>query len=237
MHNRPVLLHALTAAVVLFMGATTATAEMIEKTGTFGGLTLAYKVVLPSGYDPSRTYPVVLVFTGGSQQMRGAEGTVNTDWRQEAERRGYIVVSPASPDGRLFFEGADRVFPSFLDQILKDYHVRNGKLHVAGHSNGGISAFHVAALYPSYFATVTGYPGLLDGPRAKAAVLKPMCLFMHVGDRDDGWRGEMQRQSQELAKGGYRVRFAVEPNQVHRLKAGELNLSARLFDQIESCTR
>jgi poly(3-hydroxybutyrate) depolymerase len=237
-HKRRGLLHALTAVLVLFIGATTVTAEMIEKTGTFGGLSLTYKVVLPPAYDPSRTYPVVLVFTGGSQQMRGAEGTVNTDWRQEAERRGYIVISPASPDGRLFFEGADRVFPSFLDQILKDYHVRNGKLHVAGHSNGGISAFHVAALYPSYFATVTGYPGLLDGPaRAKAVVLKPMCLFMHVGDRDDGWRGEMQRQSQVLAKAGYRVRFAVEPNQVHRLKAGELNLSARLFDQIESCVR
>jgi hypothetical protein len=31
------------------------------------------------------------------------------------------------------------------------------------------------------------------------------------------------------------IRIAVEPNQVHRLKAQEINLSPRLFDEIESC--
>lgn len=222
--------------LALFAGTRTASAEMIEKTGTFGGLRLTYKVVLPNGYDPARTYPAVLVFTGGPQQLRMAEGTLNADWRQEAERRGYILVSPGTPDGSLFFQGADRVFPSFLDQILKDYRVKDGKLHVAGHSNGGLSAFHVAANYPKYFATLTGYPGLLDGAdRAKAAAIKPLCIFMHVGDMDDGWSGEMQRQSQELARAGYRIAFTVEKNQVHRLKAAELNLSARMFDDIEGC--
>lgn len=224
-------------AVVLLAGAHVASADLIEKTGTFGGLHLTYKVVLPNGYDPARTYPAVLVFTGGPQLLRMAESTLNADWRQEAERRGYIVISPGTPDGNLFFESADRVFPSFLDQILKDYHVRNGKLHVAGHSNGGLSAFHVAARYPKYFSTVTGYPGLLDGPdRARAEAIKGLCIFMHVGDRDDGWRGEMQRQSQELSRAGHRIKFAVEKNQVHRLKAAEINLSPRLFDEIESCS-
>jgi len=224
-------------AVVLLASARVGSAEMIEKTGTFGGLRLTYKVVLPNGYDPARTYPAVLVFTGGSQPLRMAESTLNTDWRQEAERRGYILISPGTPDGSLFFEGADRVFPSFLDQILKDYHVKNGKLHVAGHSNGGLSAFHVAVRYPKYFSTLTGYPGLLDNAdRAKADAIKPLCIFMHVGDMDEGWRGEMQRQSQELSRSGYRVSFAVEKNQIHRLKAAEINLSARLFDEIESCS-
>jgi hypothetical protein len=34
---------------------------------------------------------------------------------------------------------------------------------------------------------------------------------------------------------GYRIRFTVEPNQTHRLKAPEIGLSKRLFDEIESC--
>jgi hypothetical protein len=59
---------------------------------------------------------------------------------------------------------------------------------------------------------------------------------MHVGDMDAGWRGEMLRQSQELARAGYRITFTVEKNQVHRLKAPELNLSARMFDEIEGCS-
>ena len=37
-----------------------ASGEMIEKTGTFAGLRVTYKVVLPDGFEPSRTYPLVL---------------------------------------------------------------------------------------------------------------------------------------------------------------------------------
>jgi len=224
-----------TASVTL-IGARTASAEMLEKTGLFGGLKLTYKVVLPPGYDAAQAYPAILVFTGGPQSLQMAERTLSVDWQQEAERRRYILVSPGTPDGTLFFEAADRVFPAFLDQILRDYRIRGGKLHVAGHSNGGLSAFHVAALYPRYFATLTGYPGLLDGgDLARAAAIKPLCIFMHVGDKDDGWRRAMQEQADNLARQGYRIRFTVEKNQIHRLNAPAINLSSRLFDQIESC--
>ena len=223
-------------AIVISMGlAQAATAEMVEKTGRFSGVQVTYKVVLPTGYDAARAYPAVLVFTGGAQQIVGAENTLNADWRSQAEKRGYIVISPGTPDGSLFFEGADRVFPAFLDAILRDYKVRDGKLHIAGHSNGGLSAFHIAAKYPAYFTTVTGYPGLLDGPPSQLQALKPLCLFMHVGDQDSGWRGAMQQQAEALRRQGFKIRFSVEKNQVHRLKAQELNLSARLFDQIEGC--
>jgi poly(3-hydroxybutyrate) depolymerase len=215
-----------------------ASAEMIEKTGRFGGLQVTYKVVRPDGYTPARAYPVVLVFTGGPQALRGAENTLNADWRQKAEKRGYVVISPGTPNGRRFFEDADRIFPDFLDMIVREYQVPMGRLHVAGHSNGGLSAFHVAAKYPSYFATLTGYPGLLDDPDgAVPAALKRLCIFMHVGDQDTGWRSAMQRQAERLMQQGFNVRFTVEKNQVHRLRAAEINLSPRLFDQIERCSR
>ena len=226
---------ALAAATVLALCAPGARADVVSKSGTFGGLQVDYRVVRPTGYDPSRAYPAVLVFTGGGQTMQILESTIETDWRQEAERRGYLIVGPASPNGALFFESGDRIFPQFIDQFLKDYKVQ-GKLHVAGHSNGGLSAFHIAAKFPQYFSTVTGYPGLLDGPDlARMAVLKPLCLAMHVGELDEGWKGAMQQQSEEMKKAGYRIRFAIEPKQIHRLKAKEINLSPRLFDEIESC--
>ena len=154
----------LLSALVAVGLAAPASAEIVEKQGTFNGLQVTYKVVLPEGYDVTRTYPTVLVFTGGPQTLQMAGNTLESDWRKEGERRGYILVSPGTPDGSLFFEGADRVFPQFLEQLLHDYKVKGGKFHVAGHSNGGLSAFHVAARYPQYFTTLTGYPGLLDGP-------------------------------------------------------------------------
>jgi poly(3-hydroxybutyrate) depolymerase len=233
---KSLIVRAIAATAIVSSLAGTASAEIQEKSGTFGGAKMSYHVLLPPGYDRTRAYPVVLVFTGGPQTIEMALGTLETDWRQEAERRGYIVISPGAPGGNLFFEGGDRVFPDFLDYIVGTYKVQ-GKLHVAGHSNGGLSAFHVAAKYPQYFSTVTGYPGLLgNNPDLKRAdALKSMCVAMHVGDRDEGWQDGMKQQAAQLKSRGFRVQFTVEKNQVHRLKASEINLSPRLFDEIESC--
>jgi poly(3-hydroxybutyrate) depolymerase len=220
------------------LGSRAAAAAMIEKNGTFGGLKITYKVVLPDGFDPARAYPLILVFTGGPQTLEMAGATLETDWRAEGERRGYILISPGSPDGALFFEGGDRIFPEFLEQILRDYKVKDAILHIAGHSNGGLSAFHIAGLYPKYFSTVTGYPGALNGDdMERAPALKSMCLFMHVGDKDAEWMAGMQREAATLSQQGFKIRLTVEKNQVHRLKAQEINLSRRLYDEIETCKK
>lgn len=222
------------AALSLVCGA--ARAEMLSRTGRFAGTEVSYKVLLPPGYNRAKAYPVVLVFTGGGQAIGAAETTIVTDWQPEADKRGYIVISPAAPGGELFFQGGDKVFPAFLDMISKDYKVA-GKLHIAGHSNGGLSAFHIAAKYPAYFSTVTGYPGLWeDNPEADyPAGLKSMCLYMHVGDMDEDWRRAMEQQAREISSLGYRIKITVEKNQTHRLKAAELDLPRRLFDEIERC--
>jgi poly(3-hydroxybutyrate) depolymerase len=223
------------AGALVALAPRPASAEMLDKTGRFGGLQIQYKVLLPPGYDATRAYPTILVFSGGPQTIDGSASTLAADWQDEAGRRGYVVISPAAPSAGLFFEGGDRAFPDFLDMIRRDYKV-TGKIHVAGHSNGGLSAYHIASRYPAYFSTVTGYPGLLDPTEmAKAPALKPMCLFMHAGDEDLGWPEAMQDEAKQLKAKGYRVQFQLEKGQGHRLKAKEIDLSRRLFDEIESC--
>jgi len=56
------------------------------------------------------------------------------------------------------FEGGELIFPEFLDKILADYKIEDNKFHAAGMSNGGISAFHVAASNPKYFWSITVSP-------------------------------------------------------------------------------
>jgi hypothetical protein len=72
---------------VLFFGRV-ATAETLDKTGTFAGINVEYKVILPDEYAPSRAYPAVLVFGGGPQTSESVNRTVERSWREEAERRG-----------------------------------------------------------------------------------------------------------------------------------------------------
>src|SRR2546430_12918597 len=148
--------------------------ETLGKAGRFGGITIRYKIVLPNGYDPAQAYPAILAFAGGRQNLDGVNNMLERNWAPEAETRGYIVVSPIAPANHFFFErGADAIFPDFLDQILRDYKIQDGKLHIAGASNGGLSAFHIAAMYPQYFRSVTGFPGYLpDESESKMNALK-----------------------------------------------------------------
>src|SRR5579864_9402809 len=142
--------------------ASPACAAVVEKTAKLAGVTVQYKVVLPNGFDPSKTYPAVLAFPPGGQDMEMVDATLGGNYRAEAERRGYIVVEPAAPNGVLFFEGSEKIFPAFLIRLLADYKIASGKFNVAGNSNGGLSAFLIASKYPDYFLSVTGFPGFLD---------------------------------------------------------------------------
>lgn len=166
--------------------------------------------------------------------MDVVEGTIRRNWREQAEQRGYIVIAPAAPDGDLFFEGGARVFPEFLTKILADYKILDGKFHVAGMSNGGLSAFHVAASYPQYFWSVTGFPGYLpEATPARVRALARMCINMFVGGEDTGWLEEMQQQSTALRKDGFKVTFAVEKGQPHRIETLAGPGAARLFNQFD----
>jgi poly(3-hydroxybutyrate) depolymerase len=224
----------LASAAILLSASLPGAAEVLEKSKNIAGVTVHYKVVLPSHYDAAKAYPAVLAFGGGPQTMCVVDGAIQRNWRDEAERRGYIVVIPAAPDGQLFFEGGERIFPEFITKILVDYKIADNKFHIAGQSNGGISAFHVAATYPQYFWSVTGFPGYLpDATPARVAALAKMCINMHVGELDSGWKEQMQQQAAQFRAKGMTVRITVEKGQSHRLDTLAGDGAARLFNQFE----
>ena len=214
-------------------------AEMSEKTKKVSGMTVHYKVVLPAGYDPMKAYPAILAFGGGPQTMNTVDGILMRNLRAEAEKRGYIVIAPAAPDGRLFFEDGAGIFPEFLKAMLADYKIDGGKFHIAGPSNGGIAAFHVAAANPQYFLSVTAFPGYMWQPStAKLQAISNMCVFMYVGELDEYmWHGEMKQEAEYLRSKGTIARYTVEKGQPHRLDTLAGEHAARLFDGFEQARK
>ena len=210
-------------------------AEVIEKTKNVDDTTVHYKVVLPDGYDAAKAYPAILAFGGGPQTMNTVDAVLNRNLRAEAEKRGYIVVAPAAPDGDLFFEDGDRIFPDFLKMILADYKIQDNKFHIAGVSNGGIAALHVAAANPDYFLSVTAFPGYMWQPTtAKLQAISKMCVFMYVGEMDPYmWHREMQRETEYLRSKGTLARYSVELGQPHRIETVAGANAGRLFDGFE----
>jgi predicted peptidase len=224
-----------TAVVAAMFAIQPIQAELLEKTKKVAGTTVRYKVVLPNGYDPAKAYPAILALGGGPQTMTTVDSVLTRNFRAEAEKRGYVVVAPAAPDDQLFFEGGAHIFPEFLEMVLADYKIQDNKFHIAGPSNGGIAAFHVAAANPQYFLSVTAFPGYMWEPSpAKLQAISKMCVFMYVGENDEYmWHPEMKKEAELLRSTGTVARYTVEKGQPHRLETLAGANAGRLFDGFE----
>jgi poly(3-hydroxybutyrate) depolymerase len=232
------MVFAAAVAAVLACSAS-AGAEVLEKSATVRGVTVHYKIVLPAGYDATREYPAIIALGGGPQTMNTVDSVLNRNLRAEAEKRGYIVIAPAAPEGQLFFEDGARIFPDFLKKMLADYKIESGRFHIAGPSNGGIAAFHVAAANPQYFRSITAFPGYMWGPTpAKLQAISKMCVFMYVGENDEyRWHDEMTREAEYLQSRGGVARYSVEKGQPHRLETLAGDRASRLFDGFEQARK
>ena len=223
------------AVAVVMIAAQPVHAELQEKTKKVAGTTVRYKVVLPNGYDAAKAYPAILAFGGGPETMNTVDSVLDRNLRVEAEKRGYIVVAPAAPNDQLFFEDGAKIFPEFLKMVLADYKIQDNKFHIAGPSNGGIAAFHVAAANPQYFASVTAFPGYMWEPStAKLQAISKMCVFMYVGENDEYmWHPEMKREAEWLQSKGTVARYTVEKGQPHRMETLAGANASRLFEGFE----
>lgn len=232
------MLAAATAAIAMLM-ISPLRAEVLEQTKDVDGTSVHYKVVLPNNYDRTKAYPAILALGGGPQNMNTVDGILTRFFGPEAEKRGYIVVAPAAPDDDLFFEDGDRIFPQFLKMMTADYKIRDNKFHIAGPSNGGIAAFHVAAANPDWFLSVTAFPGYMWAPTLpKLIAISKMCVFAYVGEFDPYmWHGEMRREVEFLRSKGTLARYSVEQGQPHRLDTLAGEHAGRLFDGFEETAK
>jgi len=170
--------------------------------------------------------------------MPMVDGMIARNLKLQAEKHGYIVVVCSATAAGLFYEGGAAVFPAFLEKLLADYKIRGRKFHIAGISNGGLSSFHIAASYPKYFWSVTGFPGyLLNATDERVSALRDMCVNMHVGELDRGWLDTMQKQSMMFRAKGMKVRFTIERGQGHVMTTLEGPGAARLFDQFDEAAQ
>lgn len=225
-------------ALGMIFAARSVFADITLKHDDFAGVTLYYKVIVPKDYDPAKEYPAVIAFPGGEQSMPMVDGMIARNLSTQAQKRGYIVVVCSATAKGLFYEGGAVVFPAFLEKLLADYKIRGRKFHIAGISNGGLSSFHIAASYPQYFWSVTGFPGyLLNATEERVGALRDMCLNMHVGELDQSWLDTMQKQAAMFRARGMKVRFTIEKGQGHVMTTLEGAGAARLFDQFDEAAR
>jgi pimeloyl-ACP methyl ester carboxylesterase len=197
------------------------------------GVVLRYAVVLPADFDARQPHPVLLALPGGKQDRAQVENNLDTYWQSPAIARGWVVVSPIAPGEKLFFQGGEVLLPPLLDAIERGFVLEGGRVHLAGISNGGLSAFRIATQQAQRFASLTVCPGYApqDADFARLDALIEMPIAMFAGGADADWVQSMQRTQSRLRElGAPAVELTVFPGEDHRPASAD---GARLFTQLE----
>ncbi len=211
-----------------------AQAAEFQRMRLLDGTELEYALALPAGFRSNQQYPALLAFAGGRQDKDSVRNALARFWEVEAVRRGFIVVSPVAPAGKPFYESGAELIPEFLGAQLAVFRIEGGKFHVAGSSNGAVSAFTAAVRHPELFHSLTALAGfpVEEADFERLDRLRDLQIRMFVGAGDLYWKEGMEKTHDRLSALGKAAYFEIVPRNGHLLPALSFENSARIFDRI-----
>jgi len=202
------------------------------------GTQLSYAVSVPDGFAVGDTAPLLLAFPPGGQDLELAAGVLASTYKSEADRLGWVVVSPAAPpDGTRFFDGSELLVPGFLDWVETWVTPESGAPHVIGPSNGGISSFRYAIANPDRAQSVVVFPGFPRGDADREALsnIGGLPIRLYAGETDEVWVANAQQTLDSLEALGADVELTVFDGEGHVPRS--TSDGVLLFEQLESFRR
>jgi len=199
------------------------------------GTSLSYAVSVPDGFTAGDAAPLLLAFPPGGQGLDLAAGVLESTYASEADRLGWVVVSPAAPNGGVrFFDGSEDLIPGFLDWVETWVTPEGGAPHVIGPSNGGISSFRYAIANPDRAQSIVVFPGFPRGDADRDALsnIEGLPVRLYAGETDEVWVANAEQTLDSLEALGADVQLTVFDGEGHvpdSTRDGSL-----LFEQLES---
>jgi hypothetical protein len=216
--------------LILIISTQTIRAEGFRRVEIKGHL-LEYALILPDHFDKTAPYPVLLALPPGNQSKELVEAGLRLYWEAEAKKRGWVIISPAAPAGESFYSGAEEALPGLLDEVAKSVVFEGGKAHLAGVSNGGLSAYRAVTEYPNRFLSLTVLPGIPPDDQTFTALnrLKGIPVAAFVGGDDSEWVRGSRQAKQKLDALGVENTLEVVPGESHVIRLAP----GRLFDLLD----
>lgn len=192
--------------------------ETGDSTGSLSvdGVKRSYLLHIPKNYDPSKKYPLIVVFHGGSQT--NTEIAKLTGFSELSETEGFLVVYPQGieknwDDGRGATDaskaGADDV--SFIRDLVSElegaYAVDKSRVYATGTSNGGIMTHRMGCELSDVFAAIAPVIGSLAENLESSCNPSPISVMVIQGTADpfiDINGGEVKHKKfSSLGDGGF----------------------------------
>lgn len=144
-----------------------------------------YQVFVPSSYDKSKTFPLVIALHGmGGDENSYFQAYAQGAFKIEAEKRGYIV---ACPKGRkpasMYIGDAEKDVMDVVAEMRRVYNIDPDRIYMTGHSMGGYGTWSVAMSHPDVFAALAPVAGGSNNPAGMSKIAHIPQIVIH-GDSD-----------------------------------------------------
>lgn len=147
------------------------------------GALVPFRIFVPEGYDPEKTYPFVIGLHGAGGDENSFMDRYQGLYKKNAQDRGYIV---ASVNGRGPYGGyrgdSGKDVIDVLDTIEAIYPIDKKRVYIMGHSMGGGGTVLVGFNNAQRFAAMAPIAGFGSAAQLKKAPGMP--LFIGQGDAD-----------------------------------------------------
>jgi predicted peptidase len=171
------------------------------------GQTIPYALFVPSNYDPSRKWPLIVALHGLGRPfdwMMGYEGMIDF-----AQRDGFIVVSPLGYHPRGWYgsrgtglasntqpappaeqlpanlgELSEKDVMNVLGIARREFSIDEDRVYLWGHSMGGAGTYHLAAKHPHLWAGLAVAAPAPSAPATELESFRQVPILVLQGDDD-----------------------------------------------------
>jgi predicted peptidase len=193
-----------------------------------------YYLFLPSGYNSSRTWPLIITLHPST-----GRGNMMVDFLSEqAEKKGYIVAGPNSANSNYwdFSEGTD-IF-RMIEEIKKNYSIDSSRIFLTGFSSGAIMTYYLGLTYPEKFRAIAPFGGYLKKLESRGDISlsrrenKHIPVFILHGANDNVVSIKEALYAEErLKEFGYKVRLWQIGGLNHEYSADASRLMVNWFEK------
>jgi predicted peptidase len=221
------------------------------------GESIPYRLFVPSRWTPTAKLPLLVTLRAGTSVNNSYRS--NNDLVVQAERRGYLVVTPmgyrplpqpyygsayriARPNAAdpaagwtaVENERAEQDVMNVIDLVAEEYNVDRTRVYLHGQNPSGSGALHLGAKYPDRFAALVISSGPIVFDTYPFDRLKGrMSLLVIHGDQDTSNPIEASKKMADAAKAaGVDTTYATVPGGTH-LEA-YLTYASQIFDFLDS---
>lgn len=146
------------------------------------GKTMTYNLYVPEGYNPRKSFPLVLFMADGSTTgkgvkaplMQGYGGIIWAKDENQAKNPCFVLVPAYTGPENVVnddWEVSDEVNMTLrlLENVVAEYSIDKNRLYTTGQSMGGMISFYLNANHPDLFAA-----SLYVGSQWDVNVLEPL---------------------------------------------------------------